>query len=220
MPVLHLTAKSRSRVPDVGDAAGHAGREVAARGAENHRAAAGHVLAAVVADAFDDGLGAAVAHAEPLGGAAAEERAAARRAVQRDVADEDVVLGLERGDLRRIDDETPARQALADVVVAVAFELERDALRQERAEALSGRARELEAHGVVGQRVGAPLLDDLVAQHRADGAIRVRDRQLFARLLALLNRLLRERDEAVVEREIEAVILLLRAVDLDVRRAA
>ena len=55
------------RVPDVGDAAAHAGGEVAAGGAEDDDAAAGHVFAAVVADAFDHGVGAAVADGEPLG---------------------------------------------------------------------------------------------------------------------------------------------------------
>ena len=43
-------------VIDVGDAAGHAGGEVAAGLAEHDDLAAGHVFAAVVADAFDDGL--------------------------------------------------------------------------------------------------------------------------------------------------------------------
>ena len=42
-------------VEDVRDAAAHAGGEVAARRPDHDHAAAGHVLAAVVADAFDDG---------------------------------------------------------------------------------------------------------------------------------------------------------------------
>src|SRR2546421_1053112 len=58
-------------VADVGDAARHAGGEVAAAGAEHHDAPAGHVLAAVVADALHHGMGAAVAHREPLAGHAA-----------------------------------------------------------------------------------------------------------------------------------------------------
>src|SRR5690606_26636791 len=133
-------------VEHVGDAARHAGREVQSSGPENDGAPAGHVLAAVVADAFDAGLRAAVADAEALSRAAAEERAARRRAVQRDVADQDVVLGRERARARRVDDDAPAREALADVVVRVALELERDALRQERPEALPGRAVQLDAH--------------------------------------------------------------------------
>src|SRR5262252_7485114 len=99
-------------VPDVRDAARHAGREVETSRAQDHRAAAGHVLAAVVADALDHGLRAAVAHAEPLGRAPAEERAAARRAVERDVADQHVVLGRDRALLRRIDDDPAARFVL------------------------------------------------------------------------------------------------------------
>ena len=65
-------------------------------GADDDGDAAGHVLAAVVARPLDDGVGAAVADAEPLAGPAAEEGPAAGRAVERDVADQDVVLGDER----------------------------------------------------------------------------------------------------------------------------
>ena len=71
----------------------HAGREVATRRAEDHDPAAGHVFAAVVADAFDDRMGAAVADGESLGRPAADKRLTARRAVERDVADDDVVFG-------------------------------------------------------------------------------------------------------------------------------
>src|SRR5690606_24038068 len=107
---------------------------------EHDGTSAGHVLAAVIADPLDDRSRAAVAHAEALGRAAPEERAAGGRAVERDVADQHVVLGRESAFARRVDDQPAARQALADVVVAVAFELERDALREERAEALAGGA--------------------------------------------------------------------------------
>ena len=48
------------------------GGEVAAGRAEHDDAAARHVLAAVVADALDDGARARVAHGEPLAGAAAK----------------------------------------------------------------------------------------------------------------------------------------------------
>ena len=120
------------RVEHVGDAAAHAGSEVAAGRAEHDDAPAGHVLAAVIADAFDDRQGAAVAHGEPLAGEPAEVRLAARRAVERDVADEDVVFRDERRPARRIDDDLPARQALADVVVGVALERHRDAVAARR----------------------------------------------------------------------------------------
>ena len=54
---------------------------------------AGHVLAAVVADALDDRVGAGVAHREALARQPAEERAARRRAVERRVARDHVLVG-------------------------------------------------------------------------------------------------------------------------------
>jgi hypothetical protein len=55
---LEAAARSPSLaafVKDVGNAARHARREVAARPADDHRPAAGHVLATVVADALHHG---------------------------------------------------------------------------------------------------------------------------------------------------------------------
>src|SRR5690606_19047945 len=177
-----------ARIPDVRDAARHAGREVAAGGAEDHRAPARHVLAAVVADAFDDRARAAVTHAEALGRAAAEERASAGRAVQRDVADQHVLLGLEAAFARRVDDQPAAGEALADVVVAVALELERVSLREERTEALPGGPAQLDVDRIRREPALAPLLHERVAQHRAHGAVRVHDRQLDPHLLAAFDR--------------------------------
>src|SRR5690606_20174377 len=102
-----------ARIPDARDAAPPTSPAGAAGGAEDHRAPARHVLAAVVADAFDDRARAAVTHAEALGRAAAEERASAGRAVQRDVADQHVLLGLEAAFARRVDDQPAAGEALA-----------------------------------------------------------------------------------------------------------
>ena len=93
---LQRWAKSPRLVEDEGHAAAHAGGEVPAGRADDDDDAAGHVLAAVVADPLDDGLRPAVADAEPLAGPAAEEGPAAGRAVEGDVADQDVVLGDER----------------------------------------------------------------------------------------------------------------------------
>ena len=92
----------------------------------------------MVADAFDDRGGAGVADGKALAGDAVEEDLAAGGAIEHDVADEDVLLGQEAGVLRRIDDDAPAGESLADVVVGVAFQLERDAV-GERMRRSSGR---------------------------------------------------------------------------------
>src|SRR5690606_14146059 len=151
---LHVAARSKGAVlvEHVGDAAAHAGCEVSTRLAEDDDATSGHVLAAVVAHALDDRVAARVTDTEALRRDAAEVRLAADRAVHHDVADEDVLLGCERAVARRVDDDASARQALADVVVGVALELELDALREEGAEALPRGADEFEAHRALGHQ--------------------------------------------------------------------
>ena len=139
-----LVAAARGEVAlivvDVGDAAAHAGGEVAAGGTEDDDEAVGHVLAAVVADAFNNGGGAGVADGEALAGDAVEISFAAGCAVEDDVADEDAFLRQEAGGLGRIGDDAAAGEAFAEVVVGVAFKLEGDAVGNEGAEALAGGA--------------------------------------------------------------------------------
>ena len=60
-----------------------------------------------------------------------------RSAVQCHVADDDVLAAVKGGVLRRVDDELAAGQTLADVVIRVSDQLERQALGDERAEALA-----------------------------------------------------------------------------------
>ena len=84
-------------VEHVGDAARHAGGEIAPGLAEHDDDAAGHVFAAMVAGAFDDRDGAGVAHREALAGDAAEIALAGDRAVQHGVADDDVLVGTIAG---------------------------------------------------------------------------------------------------------------------------
>ena len=141
--MLQLSANDAVGVEHVGHAAAHAGREITAGAAQHDDAAAGHVFAAVIADALDDGLRAAVANGEPLAGDAAHERVAAGGAVERDVADDDVFFRGKRGVARRTDDEASAGQSLADEVVGLAFERQCDAAGKKRAEALTRRTGEV-----------------------------------------------------------------------------
>ena len=108
---------------------------------------------------------------------------------------------------RRPDDDAATRQALADVVVRVALEPQRDAGREERAERLPGRADEREVDGAVGQALAAVAPGDLLAEHRAHGAVDVAHRQLGADRPAGLERLGSQLDELVVERAVETVVL-------------
>ena len=101
-----------------------AGTEVVAERAEHDDGAAGHVLAGVVTDAFDDRGGAAVADAEPLPDPAGREQLAARRAVEDGVAGQHRVAGVVGGGAQ---DHPAAAHALRDVVLSLADQLEGDA---------------------------------------------------------------------------------------------
>ncbi len=205
-------------VVDEGDAAAHAGGEIAAGAAEHDDRAAGHVLAAVIAGAFDDGRGAGIAHAKALAGDAAKIRLAGDRAVHHRIADDDVLVGLRRTLGIRIDDDAAARQALADVVVGRSLQLEADAAREECAEALAGGALERDMDRVLGQaRMPVAPRDD-AGQHRADRAVRVADLVLEAHRRLPLDRSRRSRDQLVVERAIEPVVLLFAMEARDFRR--
>ena len=91
----------------------------------------------MVADALDHRLRSGVAHRESLARDATEISLAGDRAVQHDVAGDDVLgrLAAELG--RGLHGNPAAGQALAAVVVRIADEIQRDALREEGAEALS-----------------------------------------------------------------------------------
>src|SRR5207253_1863301 len=143
---------------------------VAARAANRDDDASGHVLAAVVAGALDDSVDAGVPDAEPFPGPAAEESLATRRAVEGDVADQDVLLRHERRPARGEHDNLAAREPLAAIVLRVALENERHSMRHERAEALAGGAVELHADRILRQPFRPKLTCDLTAEDRADRA--------------------------------------------------
>ena len=74
---------------------GHAGGEIAAGAAKHHDHTARHVLAAVIAGAFDDGARAAVTYGKPLPRHAIEIGFPLRGAVQRRVADQNRLFRVE-----------------------------------------------------------------------------------------------------------------------------
>src|SRR5205823_4933727 len=97
----------------------------------------------------------------------------------------------------------------------VALNLDRDAVGEPGAEALSRGAGELDVDGVGRQALRAPAAGDLGGEHGAHGAVAVRDRQLEADRLAPLERRPAARDDLIVERLREAVVLQLDAAPRD-----
>src|SRR5690606_2796412 len=105
-----------------GRAAGHAGAEVETGRAEHADHAAGHVLTAVVADAFNHGVSTRVAHRETLAGHARRKQPAAGGAIQAGVAHDGGFLALEGTAAGWGEDQLAAGHAFADVVVGVALQ--------------------------------------------------------------------------------------------------
>ncbi len=84
-------------------------------------------------------------------------------------------------------DDAAAGQALADIVVGIAGQLQRHAARQERAEAAAGVAAQADRDRVFRQPGMAVALRHLARQHRADGAVHVADVARDAHRLAALR---------------------------------
>ena len=126
---------------------------------------------------------------------AAQVHLARGGAVEQGIARDDVVLGQEQHIVGRLDDDAAARKSLADIVVGVADQFERDTRRQERADRLPGGAGERDVDGVVGQTLGAVAPGDLGAEQGADGAVDVAHRQLQPHRVRVLERALGELDE-------------------------
>ena len=164
-----------SRVVDIGDATGHAGGEVATGRSEHDGLTARHILTGMVAHALDDHVGPRVADAETFAGGPANIGVPAGRTEEADIADDGVGFGHEGGAFVGVDAERAAGEALAEVVVGIALELQVDPVGQPASEALSGRSLEFEGDGTGGQASLGVALRYLVRQDGPGGAIGIDD---------------------------------------------
>ena len=162
-------------VPHVGHATAHAGCKVASRLSQHDHAAPRHVLAAMVPHTLDHGNRARVAHGEPFAHGAVDVHLAPCGSVEQRVARDGVLLGVEVRAHGRHHRDASAAQRLAQVIVGLAFQLEADALGEERSETLACRAFELDVDGLVGQSGLSIARRHRPREHRAHRAVRVRD---------------------------------------------
>ncbi len=116
----------------------HAGAKVASGRSEDDDGPTRHVLAAVVADALDDGVAPTVADTEALTRGAGGIQRPAGRAIHHGVAHDDVLVRGEDHLPRRCDDNLPASHTFANVVVSFALEDEPHPVDEKRAKALAG----------------------------------------------------------------------------------
>ena len=198
----HVAARLEAAflVEHVGDAAGHARCEVATGHPEHDDRPAGHVLATMITDTLDDGGSARVADGKALAGDTSEKGFAFGCTVENGIADDDVVRGFAPEAGTRTDDDPPTRQALADIVVGFANQVQGHAARQKRAEGLAGGAREMDVDGSLRQAC-VPVAPGYPArEHGPDCPIDIADRQVDVHLLTSFERRFGKLDELIVQR--------------------
>src|SRR5580658_6980924 len=209
--IAALLGEIAALVEHVGDAAAHARGKIAATCSQHEHQAFGHVLAAVIAHAFYYGRGSRIANGKALAGHAVEKCFAAGSGGESDVADQNIFFRGEAGFARRVHHDAAPGQAFADVIVGLAFERERNAFRQERAQTLPSRAGELNLDRVVGQADRAVAACDLSAQHRAHGAMHVPHREVDGNGREIFDCRVGFFENFVIERLLQAVVLRLHA---------
>src|SRR5262249_33033126 len=161
----------------------------------------------------DDRDGAGIAHRKALAGNAAEITFPLNRTVEHRVADNDRFLRHDSGVRRGPDNDFTAREALADVIVGVAFELEGHAARKPSAETLARGAGEPDVDRVGRTALVRVAFGDLAGEHRARRPVRIADRGDDPDGRAAIERRLRVCDQLTVENVADFMILTLAIVD-------
>src|SRR5690554_1461604 len=208
-------AQAVVRVPYISYAAGHPGSKITASCSQHHNRAARHVFAAMIAGALHHSRGARVAHGKAFAGDAIEIGFSRQGAVQHRVAGNDVVGAEAAKVIGRANDDAAARQALADVIVGLADQVQCDAMGQESPEALSRRAVALDMYGVVRQAFMAVARGHHARQHGAYGAIAIAHRGNERDLFAAFDRAAAAFYQLMVQRPVQRVVLFFGLVQRD-----
>src|SRR5271154_588148 len=164
---------------DISETAGHARTEIEAQRTEDQYDASGHILAAMLANAFDDGESAAVAHGKAFAGAAGDIKLAGSRAVENGISCENIAAARGRG--AGCDGNRAAGKSFANVVVGFAVELQGDPFGEEGAEALSCGARKFLSDLFYGGAAIFSAAHQFAAETGADAAVGIVDRLRLGR---------------------------------------
>ena len=162
-------------IPYIGNSSAHAGCKISSDRAENYSDSVGHVFAAVVAHAFDNGCRSRIADAESFADLSVYVDFARCGAVEECIAGYSVESRIEIRSTWRAYVDMSAGEAFANVVVGFALKGKGDAVGQKCAEALSGRSAECASGCVVGQACIALFFRYCSREHRTDRPVGVGD---------------------------------------------
>src|ERR1700678_1899281 len=135
-----LFGKIALLIENISHATTHARSGISATRSQHKHGSLRQPLGAVVATAVDNGGSTGVAHGKAFSSDSVEKSLAAGCPVKRNISDQNIFFGGKSRSARRIDDQAPARQPFADVVIGFAFQRERNAVGKKRTQALSSRA--------------------------------------------------------------------------------
>ena len=170
----------------------------------------------MVANAFHNCRNAGIPHAKPLASFSADVGFPGGCAVKSDIPDDAVFFGRKTGPFGRINNQSGAAEALAEVVVGVAFQFQRHAVGIERAKTLSGRTFKFQPDGVFRQAFRAVTLSDFIRQHSADGPVCIFNRKSRPNGFAAFKRRFGHFQQRPVQHAGKPVILFFLAVQANV----
>ena len=126
---FHVAVADKSQViENKSHATAHACGKVLAGGTQHDNDTAGHVLAAMVAHAFDNGTCPGIAHSKTLPCPAVNINLSGGSAIERNVADDDIFRWVEGSIPVGSDDEAATGKTFAEVIVGLSFEYKVNAL--------------------------------------------------------------------------------------------
>ena len=166
------------QVEDEGHTTGHPSGEVAAGWPQDYHPAAGHVLAAVIADTFHHGICPAVAHAESFTGLSSDKNTAGSGAVKCHITDDDIFFSDKAGFIRWSNDQYGPGQPFAEIVVGIPFYTDRNTRCAECKETLAGTAHGINLDGAVRQPGMSISAGNFITQPGTQRALGIGDDQV------------------------------------------
>src|SRR5690606_30346732 len=203
-------------VEDVGNTSAHTGSKVLPGLSKNNHTSAGHVLTGVVADTFYHGVNAGIPYTETFAGLSSDVSLPARRAIEGHVANDDVFFRNKRCALIRIHNELSSGKSLSEVVVRLTHKPESDTGGYECAEAVSGRAGELDLSGIFRKSLRLVLFRYFVGQHCARSPVDIADRKFHADAFTAFERRLCTADQFAIQHFFQFEVLFDLLVNADV----
>ncbi|KAH3660385.1 hypothetical protein OGAPHI_006971 [Ogataea philodendri] len=207
--LVDLLFKVLSHVQNVSNTTRHTSSKITSNRSKNNNSSTSHVLTSMVTSSFNNGGSTRVSNGESLGCNTSEEGGTRCSTIQTGVTNNDVLLSLELGVLRWIDNQSSTRQSLSDVIVTVTFKLQADTRSKEGTKGLTCRSSNIHMNSVMRQALWTKTFGASVRKSSTDRSIGVDSLSLNGDRQTLIKSNLGLIDKLVVQSDMQSVILFL-----------